>query len=813
MEPSLPPSLPQPLPPPPPLSPTLAGDPSCPCVDVSALFGEHHLATSAQASVLRAHGQEDCQAGDLLGPYISLTGLPYGQADFCYPSTYGSNGCQAYDALLKGDYACNTAEGVEPPSWCASAWCYVDMEACRRSDLSMSGSNSWEDITPFFSYRTCADDDTGDFALEYSKATTTIPYDGSGEMFRVGIPTMDYPMHFKRDATGAVVLGIEDPMYFDDSVPWEGIMIDYMDALLSVAPYAGFNYTFATPVSRLAFPGSKWTATVFDVTKHVVDMGGSDFWVTAERTAMTAFASAFSIDLHHLWVLRPTKDDSFLTVASKVFVPFSNNLWMLLLGVTIAMSFVEVYLFRDDWRKDGYDEWKEAKGLIAKMKVLFGEWGTYLGRSAMHITAGFPHEGGNSAQTIAWVGWAFLIMITIAAYTANLAAFMLQPSTGAYIKSMQEAIDANKVICVPNAVMAEIQTRYPDAFLLGMPMDALFGAAPADVWDTCDAIVWSMPLIKRDPTMGQLFCDLDVVAVEVVMETPLALATGLDLATSLSLWVQTLNSMGLPYTSFEESYYAQSCEEVPRMQALKDSTDADGRRRLRTRSRRSRRLKGGGAAAAAAGSDEEQSTATWTSLGVSGGGDLERLPASTFSGVLLVWAFFVTWAILRSVWDQHKEEGLGNASLAHVRQSMSLAEASAKHAMAHFHHASESGSEEHRRKVKKSVEVAQQTLEQTRKAFKKKAQEEGQEETRSSHEPVLVAPGDVAISKTSGDVPTDEVHGLMQSLDGRMQGMTQNFEGFEGKMAEMQGMIEKLLDAQQPSRQVLEVLSTVSRPV
>jgi len=702
-------------------------------------------------------------------------------------------------------------------------------------------------------YRTCAADDTGDFALEYSKATTTIPYDGSGEVFRVGIPTMVYPMHFKRDATGAVVLGVEDPLYFDDSVPWEGIMIDYMDALLSVAPYAGFNYTFTTPVSRLAFPGSKWTATVFDVTKHVVDMGGTDFWVTAERTAMTAFASAFSIDLHHLWVLRPTKDDSFLTVASKVFVPFSNELWLLLLGVTIAMSFVEVYLFRDDWRKDGNDEWKEAKGFVAKTKVIFGEWGTYLGRSAMHITAGFPDEGHSAAQTIAWVGWAFLIMITIAAYTANLAAFMLQPSTGSYIKSMQEASDANKVICVPNAVMAEIQTRYPDAFLLGMPMDALFSAAPADVWDTCDAIVWSMPLIKRDPTMAQLFCDLDVVAVEVVMETPLAIAAGPDLATGLSLWVQTLNSMGLPYASFEEPYYAQSCEEVPRMQALKDSTDADGRRRLRTRSRRSRRLKGGGAAGAAAGSDEEQSTATWTSLGLSGGGDLERLPASTFSGVMIIWAIFVTWAILRSVWDQHKEEGLGNASLAHLGQSMSLAEASAKHAMAHFHHCSELGSEEHRRKVKKSLEVAQQTLEQTRKAFKKKAQEEGQEETRSSHEPVLVAPGDVAISKTSGEMsrsgstfykcgtaghwaracPTDEMSELGRSEVSEPdppssvstqrrrtkqstcpapaptqrrrrtnQGVSQNFEG---QLGEMRGMMQELLALQmQRSQPALE---------
>ena len=400
MEPSLPPSLPPAPPQPPPLLPTLAEDPTCPCIDVSSLFGEY-LATTAVASLLRTQGQEDCQDGDILGPHVSVDHGLTGDDRFCYPITYGSNGCQAYDALLKGDYACNTAEGVDPPSWCASAWCFVDMEACRRSDLSMSGANSWEDITPyFFSYGTCAADDTVDFALEYSKATTTIPYDGSGEVFRVGIPTMVWPMHFKRDATGAVVLGVEDPLYFDDSVPWEGIMIDYMDALLSVAPYAGFNYTFTTPVSRLAFPESKWTATVFDVTKKVVDMGASDFWLTAERTAMTAFASAFSIDLHHLWVLRPTKDDSFLTVASKVFVPFSNNLWLLLLGVTIAMSFVEVYLFRDDWRDgSGKDAWKEAKGFIAKTKVIFGEWGTYLGRSAMHITAGFPHEGHTSAQT------------------------------------------------------------------------------------------------------------------------------------------------------------------------------------------------------------------------------------------------------------------------------------------------------------------------------------------------------------------------------------------------------------------------------
>mgnify|MGYP002836869381 CR=1 FL=1 len=42
-------------------------------------------------------------------------------------------------------------------------------------------------------------------------------------------------------------------------------------------------------------------------------------------------------------------------------------------------------------------------------------------------------------------------------------------------------------------------------------------------------------------------------------------------------------------------------------------------------------------------------------------------------------------------------------------------------------------------------------------------------------------------------VAIGEVHGLMQSLEGQMQGMNQNFEGFEGKMAEMQDEMHSIL--------------------
>ena len=347
------PSRPAPVGPP----PTIVEDPACPCIDARHLFVDT-TASSAVASEYRELSQS-CQPGDILGFFWSSTGFSgnTGEGQYCYPASYGSEGCQAYDALLTGDHMCATDA---PPSWCAKPWCFVDKETCRRSSADMFGTSLWGDLPVFWSHQTCVTEDVSDADLAYNADAAVIPGEGSGEVLQVGIPTMDYPLHFKRDAAGAIVLGVrrreasnlhtrcetgrqprmrarqivrphpaaaplthththththtrrrrrthartpsplttpssahhthapcrvpcraghtqvEDALYFDDSVPWEGSMIDFMDAILEVAPYAGFNYTYTTLPSRVAFPDSKWTATVYDVQKRVIDMGGSD---------------------------------------------------------------------------------------------------------------------------------------------------------------------------------------------------------------------------------------------------------------------------------------------------------------------------------------------------------------------------------------------------------------------------------------------------------------------------------------------------------------------------------------------------------
>ena len=216
---SLPPHLPSPPRGPPPL---IVEDPTCPCIDGRRYFTSY-LASTAEASVYHDQGAE-CQAGDILGSYLSTTGRG---SQFCYPANYGSVGCQAYDAVLTGDHAC---AGDSPPSWCATPWCWVDKAACRRSEFDVFGSSIWDEDELFWSATSCALGTDGadvkdalDMALAYDTQSFIIPTVGAGEWLQVGIPGMYYPMHFKRDSSGAVVLGVRRDVPRTPYVPAEQI--------------------------------------------------------------------------------------------------------------------------------------------------------------------------------------------------------------------------------------------------------------------------------------------------------------------------------------------------------------------------------------------------------------------------------------------------------------------------------------------------------------------------------------------------------------------------------------------------------------
>ena len=467
----------------------------------------------------------------------------------------------------------------------------------------------------------------------------------------MGIPAMDYPMHFKRAADGSVLTGI-GPEYFDEGVPWEGSMISYMDAIVEESIFKGFNYTYTSNGARVAKPGSKWTATVHDVSNRVLNMGGSDFWVTPERAGMAAFSAPFDLDFHWLWVARPVEDNSLWTKAFRVFEPFTMSTWSTLFGLIVLMSVVELWIFRDQWREG--EAWRNAKTRKAKASVAVSLWGGYVARSFMHMSAGFPDEGQTSAQTIAWVGWAFLILIVVAAYTANLAAFLLRGSTSYYIKSMDQAVAEEKIVCVAFAVKPELEIRYPGARLRGLSFSGEF--ADDYTANSCDAVVWSMPVVQRLPSTARFICDMNLVAVDIVLEKPWAFPASPQLAPALTYWMQQLDqSTGQKYVdTFERKYYADTCTDVEFLEEEMLGT-AIGRR-LRGGGKGG---KGGAAGGAAGLAGQEGSSGglgftdvgTYSSDGMSRRAHHRPSPPTTPTRRTALWALAATLSDRCHLWD------------------------------------------------------------------------------------------------------------------------------------------------------------------
>ena len=119
----------------------------------------------------------------------------------------------------------------------------------------------------FYSYATCG----GDFRT--FSAFELLHEASAKKKFTVVIPSVAYaPYHYKLDRPGGKPLNssasFEHSHFRDDSVPWEGILVEYL-AQLAASEYPGlsnpdFSLTWTSASSR-AQHSSSWTAAVSDV--------------------------------------------------------------------------------------------------------------------------------------------------------------------------------------------------------------------------------------------------------------------------------------------------------------------------------------------------------------------------------------------------------------------------------------------------------------------------------------------------------------------------------------------------------------------
>ena len=194
-----------------------------------------------------------------------------------FPSNYGLDGCHAYDNNT--DNSMVSCRDTNPPAWCSSRWCYVDMNTCPvNTELceaahghrgaqgsphcrSREHSPSSYGLLParvFYSYTTCGNIDNfpGNHSISgyYLQAAVTVD------------PTLEH-WAYKDPAVPAVKTN-----------GWTGLVPEFISAVTSdfTSPgsYLNVTGTWATKQALdLVGPGgSSYTACIYDVALGNIDM-------------------------------------------------------------------------------------------------------------------------------------------------------------------------------------------------------------------------------------------------------------------------------------------------------------------------------------------------------------------------------------------------------------------------------------------------------------------------------------------------------------------------------------------------------------
>ena len=607
---------------------------ACPCMNVSSLFAAQRGAAISSRPNCTLYTQSKGVAVDPI----------------CLPSDYGSSGCAAYDANV--DQWCDGVAG-----WCGLEWCYVDHATCLMSNLDMAATKMFPalDGQLYYSYGTCGSD-----PQPYNAAISLGA--ARGGVLEVSVPAMYPPAHFKRipNSEGAVCSyadtshatlesGLEqaglsecDRILYDDSVPWEGYVVEFLQAVAAEGEFT-LHMSLASTYARSAHPGSEWTAAVRDVQNGLCDLGGGVFWVTPARSSMTAFSTELGADPMWLWVPRPTKDRRLSTLAFRMFEPFSGTLWMTIVLLALAMSLVQAYVYQDEWREDGLDEWREAKGPLQAFGVIVMIGGSLFARSCLDFTLGGIEEYPRTApKMMVTLGWSFFILISLSAYTANLAAFLTrQDAHSDYIGSMEQASAARARVCVADAIFDQVAALYPRNTLVravDLAAEVRSGG--------CEAFLESMNAAELgERGVHTLVCELNHVAVSLALTVQQALPATGKVAPILTNLIQT---MRLESGRDLDSYLAPI-----RYGQCPDAADAE----IGSSGRRRRLAKGAKSGPGAEGGGAAFGSSFLLSEAEAPGGTTP-LTATELLGPIAIWILGGVLSVLATAFNLYRDHGI-----------------------------------------------------------------------------------------------------------------------------------------------------------
>eukprot|EP00984_Skeletonema_dohrnii_P002871 scaffold976_cov102-Skeletonema_dohrnii-CCMP3373.AAC.10 len=240
-----------------------SGNEGCNCINQTSI-----LASLQDRGCTTATGQP--------GVHLTLGGS-------CVAYDYGSSACLQHDLLHDPNCQGDLSTTAVPP-YCFQTWCYVNANSCRKnSDEKIKKTEYFSPSNDiFYSYSTCNSTDYFSQGID-SKSVV------GGLNVTASIPDYQYPMMRKQLPDGTFIDDGKDDSdntyYFDDTIPFSGVYIDYMNSIvqLSKGDIQNVTFTHTSRASSKQYPSSSFTAAVQDVENGLVDMAVGPFWITGQR--------------------------------------------------------------------------------------------------------------------------------------------------------------------------------------------------------------------------------------------------------------------------------------------------------------------------------------------------------------------------------------------------------------------------------------------------------------------------------------------------------------------------------------------------
>ena len=247
---------------------------------------------------------------------------------------------------------------------------------------------------------------------------------------------------FKRDPANNDILPAPGEEYYNNSIPFEGVFINYADSIKenSGGDIADIKYTHRSRISGELHPTSSYTAAVQDVKDGIVDMSVGNFWITAERLKMTTFTVPLFNDRTVLVVPQPGTDNSFHLQLQKAIRPFTPELWGLIIATVFFASLFGVW-FTDRAPTNDLRRGKARRSKSAYLRLAID---SCLQKGMFFCSAGVEQDSGATLSgKLLTAGYGVIIL------TRHVDLFCRPPERRVFVRSHLRRVFSCRRLCSP----------------------------------------------------------------------------------------------------------------------------------------------------------------------------------------------------------------------------------------------------------------------------------------------------------------------------------------------------------------------------